>query len=240
MLMLAIEQSSATGSLALFRDESLLVERSWMDTRLHSQQFFGIIPSAMKEASVSPADIALIGVGVGPGSFAGLRMAVSAARAFALPGKTRVFGLNSGAVVAAQIMRATGARTVAVLAMPAVNESGWAFLRNSTASYHPCKKAIPWPGLKNWSARLPHGVVVASPDWQRLGPSLKALCPPHATLIEKDEIPTAKVLGELIIACVERGIASEPLAPIYIASARRRLIRPRIQNYDLRARLATF
>jgi len=92
MITLAIEQSSTTGSLALFRDKSLLVERSWLDSRLRSQQFFGIIPLALQEAALAPEDIAMIGVGVGPGSFAGLRMAVSAARAFALPGKTRVFG----------------------------------------------------------------------------------------------------------------------------------------------------
>jgi len=39
MILLAIEQSSTTGSLALFKDGSLLAERAWEDSRLRSQQF---------------------------------------------------------------------------------------------------------------------------------------------------------------------------------------------------------
>jgi len=216
MITLAIEQSSTTGSLALFRDKSLLVERSWLDSRLRSQQFFGIIPSALQEAALAPKDIALIGVGVGPGSFAGLRMAVSAARAFALPGKTRVFGLNSGAVIAAQVVRATGARTVAVLG-DARRERVWMGVFTQDNGQLPCLQGnYSLAKFDELAARLPHGVVVASPDWQRLAPALKALALPHATLIERDEIPTASVLGELVLACVERGVESEPLAPIYM------------------------
>ena len=61
--------------------------------------------------------------------------------------------------------------------------------------------------------------AVATPDWARIGELLQATVPPTVMLIARALLPDAETLGRLAAARIAQGIASEPLAPIYLHPA---------------------
>ena len=78
---LGVEASAGPGSIALLRDAALVAERG-----LAGQRASGLVPAAealLSEAKIRPADLALLAVDVGPGSFTGTRVAVAFAKALA-------------------------------------------------------------------------------------------------------------------------------------------------------------
>jgi tRNA threonylcarbamoyladenosine biosynthesis protein TsaB len=82
-MLLAIDTSTALASVAVLDDERLLVELTWQVGPRHSSELFTRIELAMGMSRLTPADLTGIAVASGPGSFNGLRVAVSAAKAFA-------------------------------------------------------------------------------------------------------------------------------------------------------------
>lgn len=75
----------------------------------HSVTMFRNLTSLLNQASLTINDINLLGVGIGPGSFTGIRIAVSTARMFSQIIKIPLVGLKSQEIYAAS---ASGARTV--------------------------------------------------------------------------------------------------------------------------------
>lgn len=67
----------------------------------HSVTMFQNLSSLMTQASITVNDIDLIGVGIGPGSFTGIRIAVSTARMFAQILEIPLVGLKSQEIYAA-------------------------------------------------------------------------------------------------------------------------------------------
>ena len=90
MKILALELSSARGSLA-WRDGDLEWTREWPNDRKNSGEFFQNLVEAQKQ--FGPPDRII--VGLGPGSYAGTRIAISAAIGLQLPAKAELVGLSS-------------------------------------------------------------------------------------------------------------------------------------------------
>jgi tRNA threonylcarbamoyladenosine biosynthesis protein TsaB len=88
--ILALELSSARGSLA-WRDGELDWSRNWANDRKNSGEFFRNLAEAQKK--FGPPD--RIVVGLGPGSYAGTRIAISAAIGLHLATKAELVGLSS-------------------------------------------------------------------------------------------------------------------------------------------------
>lgn len=218
MITLSIEQSSARGSLALLRGEKVLSERSWEATWRQTQQLFALLPEMLSEALIQPRDIDVFAPGLGPGSFAGCRVAVAAACAFAVPDGRPVFGISSGEALAYDVFAETNAATVVVVG-DARRQHVWQghFARGDL-----------WPIMTQpWALQpmdrlaevLPGTSVIVSPDWDRLADQLKQACPPGSTLLEASRLPVAGTLGLLAYRKVRSGQLSEPLSPIYLHPA---------------------
>ena len=90
MKILALELSTARGSIA-WLDEGGLVMREWTNDRKNSGPFFVNLQS-VREKFGPPEEII---VGVGPGSYAGIRIAISAAIGLQVTSKTRLIGYPS-------------------------------------------------------------------------------------------------------------------------------------------------
>src|SRR5207245_8297422 len=90
MKILALELSSARGSIA-WLDEDNLVMREWTNNRKNSGPFFVNLQS-IREKFGPPEEII---VGLGPGSYAGIRIAISAAIGLQVMSKTRLIGYPS-------------------------------------------------------------------------------------------------------------------------------------------------
>jgi len=114
MITLGIELSSRQGSLALLKDGVLLAEKTWIGENVRHGVLFQTLETLLKETDISYSDISLYAVGRGPGSFSGMRMAFTVAQALALPDKTEVRAVSSGAALALAAAR-DGAKEIAVV-----------------------------------------------------------------------------------------------------------------------------
>lgn len=91
MKIFALELSSARGSLA-WRDGDVELKREWPNDRKNSGAFFKNLADVQKQFGAPDRIV----VGLGPGSYAGTRIAISAAIGLALGGTTSVSSQNLG------------------------------------------------------------------------------------------------------------------------------------------------
>ncbi len=82
--MLAIESSGELCSVCIMEDESIFWESNAKKKYIHSEKIFLMIDSVFNLADLKVADIKSIAVSMGPGSFTGLRIGLSAAKGIAL------------------------------------------------------------------------------------------------------------------------------------------------------------
>jgi len=91
MKILALELSTARGSLAWLNDAVDLVVLEWTNDRKNSGAFFENLAQIQEQFGVPDTII----VGLGPGSYAGTRIAISAAIGLQAASKARLLGLPS-------------------------------------------------------------------------------------------------------------------------------------------------
>src|SRR5947208_17037596 len=91
MKILALELSSARGSVALFNDGNVDFVRKWPNDRKNSGPFFEYLAEVLKEFEKPDTII----VGLGPGSYAGTRIAISAAIGLQAAAQARLIGFPS-------------------------------------------------------------------------------------------------------------------------------------------------
>jgi len=108
-LILAVETSSRVGSIALAQGPLLLAESTFSSPLQHSAEIFPAISQLLKRFQFAPSDIAQIYIAIGPGSFTGLRIAVTMAKAMQLANATAIATVNSLDVIVANIGDASSA-----------------------------------------------------------------------------------------------------------------------------------
>lgn len=91
---LAIETSTHQGSIALMHGGNILFSESCGAGRSHSSLLFAVLERAL-QAVPEGARIDQIAVGLGPGSYAGVRIAIAAATGFAIATGAELVGLPS-------------------------------------------------------------------------------------------------------------------------------------------------
>ncbi|MGR3622795.1 tRNA (adenosine(37)-N6)-threonylcarbamoyltransferase complex dimerization subunit type 1 TsaB [Pseudophaeobacter sp.] len=83
-LVLGFDTSAAHCAAALLRGDQLLAERFEERARGQAERLIPMLEEILSEAGHRWSDLEALGVGVGPGNFTGIRIAVSAARGLAL------------------------------------------------------------------------------------------------------------------------------------------------------------
>ena len=91
MKILALELSSARGSVALRDAENVVFSREWPNDRKNSGPFFEHLTEVHKQFGTPEVII----VGLGPGSYAGTRIAISAAIGLQMASQVRLIGFPS-------------------------------------------------------------------------------------------------------------------------------------------------
>jgi tRNA threonylcarbamoyladenosine biosynthesis protein TsaB len=202
MITLGIECSSRQGSLALLNDGTVLAATLWIADRVRHNRIFEELDSLVQEAGISYRDITLYAVGRGPGSFSGMRMSFAIAQALALPLKTEVRAVSSGAALALAVAR-EGAERVAVAGDARRGQIWFGVFEAGDAPEKLCQSAE-WELIPYEEASVPEGAVIVSPEAERLTtifPDLGEACFPHA-----------KEVAELAILQQH----PEPLEPLYM------------------------
>lgn len=215
MYRLAIEMSTAAGSLALARDGKLHGERNWQQQERPHQILFGMLPDFLRVAGLDAADIGHYVIGVGPGSFSGIRVALAAANGLALPSKVRVNGLSSAATLAWAALRAKSEPAeIAIIGDARRNRCWVAHYRRSSDGLETLAEPALHP-LEALDAVLPKRIRVLSPDWGRLQTVLDALAL-DVDLVRDVCTPTATAMVELAEQYARRQLPLHPPQPIYL------------------------
>src|SRR4030095_7890747 len=98
MITLALEFSSERRSVALVREQQILAESARIGGR--STRPFVLIKEAIDSAGGPLKGIECVAVGLGPGSYAGIRQAIAVAQGWCMATSVRVSAVNSFAAIA--------------------------------------------------------------------------------------------------------------------------------------------
>jgi tRNA threonylcarbamoyladenosine biosynthesis protein TsaB len=98
-VLLAIDTSTALASVALY-DGRVLAEATWIAGQDHSRQLLPRIEDLLGAVQRSKADLTAVGVALGPGSFNGLRVGITTAKALAFARGLPIVGIETLRVTA--------------------------------------------------------------------------------------------------------------------------------------------
>ena len=199
MTILALEFSSERRSVALARGGMVLSE-AVQQTRGHGTNAFGLTEKVLAEAKIAREEIAAIAVGLGPGSYTGIRAAIAMAQGWQLARGVKLLGVSSAEALAAQAQAENflGRVTVAIDAQR--NEfylATWEISETTRSEIEPLR-IVPAAEIQ------PRGnEVVVGPDAERWLSNGRTL------------YPSAGALAELAARRINF-VPGEKLQPIYL------------------------
>ena len=219
MLTLAIEQSTACASAALLRDGALVSERAWAGDRMRDQHTFPALRTFFEETGTALSQVDLFAVGLGPGAFSGIRIALATAFGMALPGGKPVDGVSSAAALAADVLQETGAPAAVVLG-DARRGRVWLARFQIEEGDVVMSQSFSLVETKNLAASLQSPAALVTPHWDTLGPLLDSLGLRGFDVLRESRAPRARTVGELTIRQRQRAPPSSapqpPPSPIYL------------------------
>jgi tRNA threonylcarbamoyladenosine biosynthesis protein TsaB len=109
MKILAVDTSTRCGSLAILHDARVMVQVSSQEDTLYSERLFRDLARLQTMSQFQLKEIDLFAVSTGPGSFTGLRIGLTAVKAWAELYQKPVAGVSGLLAVAAQSKANTGA-----------------------------------------------------------------------------------------------------------------------------------
>lgn len=95
MLILALESSAKAASVALMEDENLIAQYSQCSGLTHSRTLLPMLEDMLKNTEKKIADVDLIAVAHGPGSFTGIRIGVSTVKGLAWAAQKSCVGVST-------------------------------------------------------------------------------------------------------------------------------------------------
>jgi tRNA threonylcarbamoyladenosine biosynthesis protein TsaB len=98
MITLAIDTSTSQGSVAMLEDGAVILDDQFMADRSHSASLFVTLERVLAEVT----KIDQIAIGLGPGSYAGVRISIAAALGLQLAHDAELVGLPSVAALSAE------------------------------------------------------------------------------------------------------------------------------------------
>ena len=95
MKILALDTASTTGSVALLDGQKLVAETLLNIKAVHSERLLDQVQQVLEAGNITLADLDLIAVVRGPGSFTGLRIGLATAKGLAQAAKLPLIGISS-------------------------------------------------------------------------------------------------------------------------------------------------
>src|SRR5437762_13950316 len=95
MRILALDTTTAAGSLVLLDDDRIVAERAGDASRTHAERLPSDVIALLADHGAALADIDLFAVAAGPGLFTGLRVGIATMQGFALVGRRPLVGVST-------------------------------------------------------------------------------------------------------------------------------------------------
>src|SRR5262245_15004444 len=99
MLVLGIDTSTLTASVAVTRDRAVIAAAD-VAASTHGDVLMVAVDNVVREAGVTVAELELIAVGAGPGSFTGLRIGMATSKGIAFAAGRPLYAISSLAALA--------------------------------------------------------------------------------------------------------------------------------------------
>ena len=211
MKLCAIDTSTALGSVALFEDDRLVAEDARRVSNAHGESLLPMVDATFARAGWKPADVARWCVGIGPGSFTGVRIGVATVKGIVLGSGAEIVGVGSLEALAALAPDQT---KPIVAAVAAIRGELYLQVAGAVRSEAVC---LPPDAVEAWlDAIVPSAVA---PDVILVGEAaekIPALSSRTVTLLATDDHALPHARG---VAIAGRGRAAEPVdlvEPIYV------------------------
>ena len=107
-VILAIENSSMCGSVAIVSDGLCICEYSLSTNITHSKRLLAGIDLIMNESAIDWPQIDAIAISIGPGSFTGIRIGLTTVKGLVMATQKKIIGVNTLEGLASQLSGETG------------------------------------------------------------------------------------------------------------------------------------
>jgi tRNA threonylcarbamoyladenosine biosynthesis protein TsaB len=190
--ILALETTDWIGTGAAMADGKLLLELGLNPQQRTAQSLAPGIATILERVGWKPADVQLVALTIGPGSFTGLRVGVTMAKTFAYAVGAEVLGINTLDAIAEAASEDISAVTTVIDAQRGavvVRE----FVRGTEGFFLPAgdQRLI---SIDHWLQDLPTGMAVTGPALAKLASRL----PAHVTALDqKYWTPRAAMVAQL-------------------------------------------
>lgn len=104
-MIIAIETSGRLGSAAIGKRNEILSEMSFSGKMRHGAELFSTIKVLLDQSGTLPNEIQQVYITAGPGSFTGLRIAVTAAKMLALAQRVKIVAVDTMDVIAENLSK---------------------------------------------------------------------------------------------------------------------------------------
>jgi tRNA threonylcarbamoyl adenosine modification protein YeaZ len=205
MKILALEFSSPQRSVAVLETKSALSSHSWaevIETSAQGSQPLAMVATALRQAQIEREEIECLAIGLGPGSYNGIRCAIALAQGWQLGRGVRLLGVSSADVVAAQAHAQGLTGPVAVVIDAQRNElyvTTYQLEADGFTQTTPLRLAP----LAQVQELARTGLPLLGPEITRWFPSARLL------------FPRASTLGHLAVGRTDY-VPGEKLTPIYL------------------------
>lgn len=218
-MMLAIELSTRMGSIALCNSAGIIAQHAWDDPAARHAALWPTLDALVKKVPLDWTTLRGLAVGRGPGSFSGVRAAITAARVLALPGNHPVMAISSGAAVAHTWLEAhPTAQEPLIVAGDARRGAIWFSLFRRHDDGVQQVEAWALAAAADFPAVVPENARIITSDRARLRAALGTQAD-AVQMDPEDHFPSASAIAHLARARFARGLASEPLEPLYLHPA---------------------
>ena len=213
-LTLALETTEKFGSVALLNGNHILEELHLPKDRRSSQTLHPALQILFERTQKTPADIDIVAVVAGPGSFTGLRVGVTAAKVFAYTTSAKVIALDTFQTVAAAVP--LGTRVISVGIDAQRGEVVAATFRQTAEGHLETIKQPQLIAIADWwkHAEQYDEVLYTGPALERWN----GKAPPYIVLAEEFYwFPSASIAGKLAAERIALGTFddAQSLLPIY-------------------------
>lgn len=200
MKILAVEFSTEQRSVAIWADGA--VRGGAVETSTRATHAIGLIEQALAQAGLKREQIECLAIGLGPGSYTGIRAALALAQGWQLARAVKLLGIGSVECLAEQA-RTEGWSGRVNFVIDAQRNELYLARYEITAQGASELERLKLASLEEVKSRVADGESVAGPEVNRWFPSGRALTPTALTLAQ--------------VASTRSNFASgESLEPIYL------------------------
>jgi tRNA threonylcarbamoyl adenosine modification protein YeaZ len=209
--LVAIDTSTALGSVALFDGDTLVAEDSRRVSNAHGESLLPMVDALFQRVGWRAGDVNRWAVGIGPGSFTGTRIGLATAKGIVLVTGADLVGITSLDAIAHGLCGSGAA--VASLVDAGKGEVFLQVRLDTDLLLVPTHVRVEDAVARVGEVSREHPVVVAGEagsrlDWSPLGASVRVVAdPPH-------DLPRASTVGR--IALVRPADDADDLEPLYV------------------------